>query len=133
MGNFIDWLARVIFVISTIYTTFKFLFWMIVIGFIVYWAIRNWGTVVALKIKIFGVLLSSGKTVTDAQSTANEIITMIQSISTDAPQLIKSINSQVEILKGMDIKKQIEDLEAVKTKIDLMDAKLDEIKHKLGI
>jgi len=133
MGNFIDWLARVIFVISTIYTTFKFLFWMIVLGFIVYWAIRNWGTVVALKIKIFGVLLSSGKTVTDAQSTANEIITMIQSISTDAPQLIKSINAQVEILKGMDIKKQIEDLEAVKMKIDLMDAKLDEIKRKLGV
>ena len=133
MGNFIDWLARVIFVTSTIYTTFKFLFWMIVIGFVVYWTIRNWGTVVALKIKIFGVLLSSGKSVTDAQSTANEIISMIQSISTDAPQLIKKINDQIEILKGMDIKKQIAELDTLHTKIDLMDIKLDEIKRKLGI
>lgn len=133
MGNFIDWLARVIFVTSTIYTTFKFLFWMIVISFVVYWAIRNWGTVVALKIKIFGVLLSSGKSVTDAQSTANEIISMIQSISTDAPQLIKKINDQIEILKGMDIKKQIAELDTLHTKIDLMDIKLDEIKRKLGI
>ena len=106
---------------------------MIVIGFVVYWTIRNWGTVVALKIKIFGVLLSSGKSVTDAQSTANEIISMIQSISTDAPQLIKKINDQIEILKGMDIKKQIAELDTLHTKIDLMDIKLDEIKRKLGI
>ena len=133
MGNFIDWLARVIFVASTIYTTFKFLFWMIVIGFVVYWAIRNWKTVIAMKDKILGVLLSSGKTVTDVQSAANEIISMIQSISTDAPELIKKINDQVEVLKSMDIGKQIIELQEMKAKIDSMDAKLNEIKRKLGI
>ena len=58
---------------------------------------------------------------------------MIQSISTDAPELIKKINDQVEVLKGMDIGKQIEDLEMMKIKIDSMDVKLDEIKRKLGI
>ena len=133
MSKFIDWLARVIFVVSTLYTSAKFLFWLVVAGFVIFWAVRNWSTVIAMKDKILGALLSSGKTVTDVQGAANEIISMIQSISTDAPELIKKINDQVEVLKGMDIGKQIEDLEMMKIKIDSMDVKLDEIKRKLGI
>jgi hypothetical protein len=107
MGNFIDWLARVIFVISTVYTSVKFLFWLVVIVFVIFWMVRNWGTVIVMKDKILGALLSSGKTGTDVQSAANEIVSMIQSISTDAPELIKKINDQVEVLKSMDIGKPV--------------------------
>lgn len=133
MNNFIDWLARVILVVSTIYTTIKFIFWLVVVCFVLYWSAKNWQTVIAMKDKLLASFLSAGKTVVDARSTANEIIITLQKITAESPDLLKNINDQVENLKNLDLTKQFAELELLKNKIEEMDSKLDEIKRKLNI
>lgn len=133
MNNFIDWLARVILVVSTIYTTIKFIFWLVVVCFVLYWSVKNWQTVIAMKDKLLASFLSAGKTVVDARSTANEIIITLQKITAESPDLLKNINDQVENLKNLDLTKQFAELELLKNKIEEMDSKLDEIKRKLNI
>lgn len=128
MSNFIDWLGHIIFVISTVYTTFKFFFWLIIICAAVYWSIRNWKVIIAVKNKIVGIFQSSGNIVSDAQRTADDIFSMIQGISTDTPELIKKIGALTDTLNN--IKEQLAELHVMRTRLELMDVKLDEIKRK---
>ena len=133
MNSFIDSLGRIIFVVSTLYTTFKFLFWLTVICIVAWWAIHNWTYIITSKDNLLKMFISTTTKAADAQKTANEIIEMIQTISASTPDLIKNVNSQIEIIKNLDMTKQIAALEEMKIKIDLMDIKIDEIKKKLDI
>lgn len=140
MENFIDKLGRIIFVVSTVYTSLKFIFWFTVACMVIYWAIRNWSTVILMKDKFLRALMSTTTTVDQAQHTADEIINLVQNISSDAPELIQKVNDQLDALKKMNIEAAVANIEtaaadiaAMRAKIESIDNKLDQIKNKLDI